>query len=177
MNLKPLLLAALLVTPLAFAQSTPMSSDARSGSPHGSRGSMNKHFMGSDTNKDGAVSREEAQAAFERHFTALDGDKDGKVTQEEMKAAHVNARKLRADGYRAAFDARYKKADLNGDGMLSREEATTGMPRLSRTFDRFDGNKDGQLTTAEIQTAARMHGRRHGGHHGSRHGHHHGPRT
>lgn len=176
MKLKPLLLAALLVTPLAFAQSTPMSSDARSGSPHGGR-SMNKHFMASDANKDGAVSREEAQAAFERHFATLDGDKDGKVTPEEIKRAHVNARKMRADRFRAAFDASYKKADLNGDGVLSREEANAGLPRLSRGFDRLDSDKNGQLTVAEIETAASKHGRRHGGHHGSRHGHHRGPRT
>lgn len=177
MNFKPLLLAALLVAPLAFAQSAPTPAEGQSGSPQGGR-SMNKHFMASDTNKDGAVSREEAQAAFERHFATLDGDKDGKVTPEEIKGAHVSARKMRADRFRAAFDASYKKADLNGDGMLSREEASTGMPRLGRAFDRFDGNKDGQLTTAEIQTVASKHGRRYGEHHGLRHhGHHRGPRT
>ncbi|APV51205.1 hypothetical protein BWI17_16860 [Betaproteobacteria bacterium GR16-43] len=43
-----------------------------------------------------------------------------------------------------------KKADTNGDGMISREEAK-GMPRLAKHFDEIDTNKDGQLSRDEMR--------------------------
>lgn len=48
--------------------------------------------------------------------------------------------------------------DTNGDGFVSREEASTH-PRFAESFDRIDANKDGQLSLDELRSA------RHSGHH------------
>lgn len=170
MNLKPLMIAALLASPLALAQSAPASS-GNTGPTHGQRSGMNHRFMGADVNKDGAVSREEALALFDKHFAAMDQNKDAKITADEMKAARAAVAKERGARYRAAFEARYKKADANQDGTLNRDEIKAGMPRLEKAFERADSNKDGQLSLDEIRLATRAHGR---GQHRNHGGHHHG---
>lgn len=60
-------------------------------------------------------------------------------------------RKMDPEKMEQMFDQRFKAADKNGDGMLSREEAAAGMPRIAEHFDEIDTNKDGKLTVAEIQ--------------------------
>lgn len=51
-------------------------------------------FAKLDADKDGRVSREEANAAprFAQHFDAIDANHDGFVTPDEMKAAHAKHR-------------------------------------------------------------------------------------
>ena len=44
----------------------------------------------------------------------------------------------------------FKKADTNGDGMISREEAKA-MPRLAAHFDEIDANKDGLISADEMR--------------------------
>jgi len=48
---------------------------------------------------------------------------------------------------------RFTKADTNGDGMLTREEAKA-MPRVSSHFDDIDANHDGQVSMDEIRAYA-----------------------
>jgi Ca2+-binding EF-hand superfamily protein len=48
---------------------------------------------------------------------------------------------------------RFTKADTNGDGMLTREEAKA-MPRVSSHFDEIDANHDGQVSMDEIRAYA-----------------------
>lgn len=50
-------------------------------------------------------------------------------------------------------EGHFKRADTDGNGMLSRAEAEKGMPRLARHFDQIDTNKDGQLSRQEIAAA------------------------
>lgn len=88
----------------------------------------------------------------------MDRNLDGKISFEEYRNAMVRR-----------FDAR----DRNGDGFLEGDEfpkewlagadvkAATGkvswdqfVAELQPVFDRFDGNKDGQLETAEIAALA-----------------------
>ena len=52
-----------------------------------------------------------------------------------------------------------KKADTNGDGMISKAEAQAN-PRLAKNFDAIDTNKDGQLSKDEIAAARAAHGRK-----------------
>jgi len=51
---------------------------------------------------------------------------------------------------------RFAKADKNGDGKISRDEASS-MPRLSKDFDKLDANKDGFVTKEELKAAHDAH--------------------
>ena len=44
----------------------------------------------------------------------------------------------------------WEKADANGDGVLSRQEARR-MPRLARHFDAIDSDRDGAITGGEVR--------------------------
>ena len=55
----------------------------------------------------------------------------------------------------ARFQERFKAADADGSGSISREEAKVAMPRLLQNFDAIDANKDGQLSADEMRTAWR----------------------
>jgi Ca2+-binding EF-hand superfamily protein len=45
---------------------------------------------------------------------------------------------------------RFKAADTNGDGKISREEAKA-LPRLAKHFDEIDADHDGQITPDEMR--------------------------
>ena len=50
----------------------------------------------------------------------------------------------------AELKKRFVAADVNQDGLLSREEAKAGMPYVYRNFDQIDTAKTGQVSMAEI---------------------------
>ncbi|HEY4373908.1 MAG TPA: EF-hand domain-containing protein [Burkholderiales bacterium] len=64
----------------------------------------------------------------------------------------VHAQSDRAEKMRERFDARFTKADANGDGKLSKDEAKA-MPRVAKNFDAIDTDHDGFVTKAEIGAA------------------------
>jgi Ca2+-binding EF-hand superfamily protein len=102
-----------------------------------------------DTNGDGMISREEAQALprLAKHFDEIDADHNGQITPEEMRARHDKARA-----------AHWKKIDADGDGRISKAEAQANAPRLFEHFEQIDANKDGFITPDEMKAA---HGKRH----------------
>jgi hypothetical protein len=57
---------------------------------------------------------------------------------------------------------RFKRADTDGNGVLSRAEAEKSLPRLYRRFDHVDANRDGQISLDELAAArkARLERRR-----------------
>ena len=72
-----------------------------------------------------------------------------RARQEECKAT---PEKCRAE-MQARQEERFKAADANKDGRLTRAEAEKGMPLAARNFDRIDTNKDGVLTPQELEAA------------------------
>lgn len=46
--------------------------------------------------------------------------------------------------------ARFKQADTNGDGSISRDEAKA-LPMIAKHFDEIDTNHDGQITADELR--------------------------
>lgn len=113
----------------------------------GGRGDMFKKL---DTNGDGVVTKEEAQAAgaegMAKRFDAMDLNKDGQLTQDEIQ----QSREARRTAMKEKFAADFKAADKNGDGGLSKEEAAA-LPRIAQHFDQLDTNKDGVVTQEELQ--------------------------
>lgn len=174
MNRKTTLLATLLalapVALLAAANTTTTTSPAPA--HRGEHG----FFKKVDTNGDGVISHEEAQAAanarVEKEFATYDLNHDGQITQDEI----ATVREQRRAAMQAKFDARFKQADTNGDGQLSKDEVQAGMPFLARGFDRLDTNKDGELSLDEIKAGrTAMADRMRRGPHGGWRGHGPGP--
>jgi Ca2+-binding EF-hand superfamily protein len=52
---------------------------------------------------------------------------------------------------------RLKAADTNADGMISRDEAKAGLPRIFANFDAIDANKDGFITFDELKAYHQQH--------------------
>jgi hypothetical protein len=83
--------------------------------------------------------------------------KEMKANFEKRRAeCQANPEKCRAERT-ARFEQRFKGADADGNGTISRAEAEKAMPRLARHFDRVDANKDGQVTRDEIMAARKAH--------------------
>lgn len=114
--------------------------------PGGGPPSPDRMFEMLDLNKDGEITREEAEAAREQRFQAADTNGDGLLSREEMSAA----REARAAERQ---ERRFAKLDTNEDGLLSPEEMAAG-PRGERRegmFDRVDENGDGKITREEAE--------------------------
>jgi Ca2+-binding EF-hand superfamily protein len=126
-------IAALLVTALAQAGDLP---------PPGKGG------YPMDADKDGLVTRDEAKdyPMLTAQFDAADANKDGKLDTAEMDA-HRNA--MRADG-RAKARERWKAADTDGDGAISRKEAEASMPGVAERFKKFDADGNGKIEREEL---------------------------
>jgi Ca2+-binding EF-hand superfamily protein len=66
------------------------------------------------------------------------------------KATHKEVKERRADN-RPEWEKQFKAADKNGDGGLSKDEATAakGFGQVKKNFDAMDTNHDGKVTIAE----------------------------
>lgn len=153
-------LSHLLVTAAGLMIGGSALADHHGGGMHGHYGKEGRMPMFGlfDENKDGKLSRDEVQRGVDKMFTEVDTNKDGLISQDEMRAHH----KSMHGKMQSQMQERWKAADKDGDGALSRAEVDAGqMPMLSRDFDRLDANKDGKLTSDELRNA--MMQRRHGG--------------
>lgn len=137
--MKRLLIAAAAVTALAV-QALP--SPAAEGTPDATARSASD------------MTPAERKARFEQWC------KDNPEKCREMKAKAEQRRefcKAEPEKCRAEMEARqeerFKKADANGDGRLTREEAQKGVPAIARNFESIDANKDGVVTLEELRAA------------------------
>ena len=156
------ILSLLSITAAAWAQTPPAANDERR--PAVSREQYKQRFEAefkkADTDGDGALSKAEVEKAMPRlarDFAAIDANKDGKLTQDEIRT-YMQTRMAAHHGGKGGeqgkqyFDERFKKADTDGDGALSKAEAEKSMPRLARDFDAIDANKDGKVTQDELRS-------------------------
>ena len=108
------------------------------------------HFSKADINGDGKLSRAEVEKTMPQlllKFESMDADKDGQLSRGEFdawKKAHRSENLAKAG-------SRFKHADSDGVGAISRAEAEKHAPRLARKFDQIDSNKDGKLTQDELR--------------------------
>ena len=76
---------------------------------------------------------------------------EAKMKEREAQCK-ADPEKCRAE-MQAKSAERFKLADTNKDGRLTREEAEKGMPGVARRFDQIDTNKDGVVTMQELEAA------------------------
>jgi outer membrane lipoprotein SlyB len=111
-------------------------------------------FRKADLNDSGGLSKVELDKAasallkpIKDNFAAIDADKDGQVTPAEYEG-HL----ARGD---EKFQAKFKQADLNDSGGLSKAElgkvSATELDVLRKNFDTIDADRDGHATLAEYQ--------------------------
>lgn len=101
-----------------------------------------------DANGDGIVTREEARTypRLSADFDAADTNKDGQLDAAEMSA---HRERMRTE-MRAKADERWKAADADGDGAITRAEAEASMPHMAQRFETFDANGDGKVSRDEM---------------------------
>jgi hypothetical protein len=119
------------------------------------------HFAEVDANKDGAITKEEADAfrgakrgeLRDKRFAALDTDKNGQISRQEFDAPRADKG---GDGHRMhgrhhrgmmmGHGKMFARADADSDGKVTLSEATG---KALEMFDRADANKDGTVTPEE----------------------------
>lgn len=110
-------------------------------------------FLDLDTNRDGAIERDEvppsARASFDRLLKHGDDNHNGKLEVEEYRAILVDLRDFSEQAKKKAIE-RFKAMDKDGDGKVSRDEFTGPKAR----FDVLDRDGDGDLTQQELLAGA-----------------------
>lgn len=56
-----------------------------------------------------------------------------------------------AEQARRYMDARFREADTDGNGSLSKQEAERRMPYVAQNFAAIDADRNGQVSAAELQ--------------------------
>jgi hypothetical protein len=116
---------------------------------HESRGGHMSAMLGMvDADKDGKVTRAEADAFRDAQMAKFDADANGSLNQDEYIA-------LMEDFRRQMKLARFKQHDADGDGSISKDEM---VGHMSMMFERMDRNNDGVIEGDEMRR----------GHHGER---------
>ena len=83
---------------------------AMHGGGHGGMGMMMLKMA--DTNKDGAVSRDEFVATHAKHFDMMDANHDGKLTKAERQAAHDKMRAMHGKRGGGGMRGDHKMGDM-----------------------------------------------------------------
>lgn len=81
------------------------------------------------------------------NFDSIDTDKSGSLSKAELTAWFEQ----RQEQARLELQERVKKADTDGNGLLTREEAKLGLPHLYEHFEFVDANGDGSISLAELE--------------------------
>ncbi|MBI1174261.1 MAG: calcium sensor EFh [Sideroxydans sp.] len=111
-------------------------------------GSFDESFRHVDTDHDGQLSMVETERnapGLALRFALIDSNHDGQLSEREIHN-FVNAFVAEQ---RKKSAKRFKGADKDGNGALSKEEAKA-LPGVFAHYDEMDANHDGQLTLREI---------------------------
>ena len=110
-------------------------------------------FLELDANADTVIERDEvperARDAFDRLLKLGDDDHDGRLQAAEMRALGSKLRDLGGPEAGGDSDRKFRAADKDGDGTLSRDE----FPAPAALFDRLDLDGDGKISREEAGRA------------------------
>lgn len=123
---------------------------------------VKEFFAETDSNKDGALTKEEAKAQMaerrmdriEDHFKAMDSNNDGSISRDEFMAGHKAMEGKHGghgDGDMPASPAHGASPPMKMHGGM---DMKMGMKMGERLFDKADANNDGKVTLAEALKAA-----------------------
>ncbi len=114
------------------------------GGHHGMRGERGgERFAQLDADKDGKVTKAEAEAAQAARFAEIDTNKNGVLETAELTAHHQTKRTKH-------MAERFASLDTDGNGTLSLSEVP---PFMADRFETVDANGDGAVTAEEMKAA------------------------
>ncbi len=143
---------AILPLPLQAAESTRA---LKSGKPDTRRTQTRRstQLERADHDGSGTLSRDEVRAGAPRlldRFDGIDVNHDGELSPQEIRTwSRSHAQQRGRDG-QTALVTHFARADADGNGLLSRDEARAHLPRVAARFDRIDANHDGVITVEEF---------------------------
>lgn len=160
-----LVTAALLAAGLVAGVATAQQAQTPDQTPDQSSRWMTQ-LMLMDTDKDGQITKAEADTYRAEQQKAMDANGDGTISMDEMKAGMARMMGVEPTGRVGQMgEMRFAKLDTNGDGALSADEMAADN-RFTRIFKRIDQNGDGTLGKEELAQAqawAQEHrGKKHG---------------
>ena len=105
------------------------------------------------------VTKSEVSAKLDADYADMDTNKDGKLTAAEIDARLVKSAEAKIEMLKKERDAAFAKLDANGDGNISHAEFNekAKLPTIKDAdakpfLDRFDANKDGEISLEEFRT-------------------------
>lgn len=101
-----------------------------------------------DRDKDGKLSKEEAQGPIAQNFAALDTNKDGFLDRSELRVFAARVAPFQGGNPGGPPGPDFDALDRNADGRLTREELK-GTP-FAGPFDEIDTNRDGKIDRKEF---------------------------
>jgi Ca2+-binding EF-hand superfamily protein len=138
---------AMLSPPLQAADSTKAVKSDKAGTRRSTQ------LARADRDGSGTLSRDEVRAGAPRlldQFDSIDVNHDAELSPQEIRIWSRSHAQQRGRDARTALVTHFTRADADGNGLLSRDEAAARLPRVAAKFDRVDANHDGVVTVDEF---------------------------
>lgn len=112
-------------------------------------GDFRRRLMQFDDDGDGKIDRDEAPEQFLQRFGQIDSNDDGFIDQSELNSAQPPPR-FPGAGLAGGRMRMFEQMDANGDGKLTRDEASGPM---AARFESMDSNRDGAVDRTEMESS------------------------
>ena len=102
-----------------------------------------------------ASAEEGLQQTLNLNFSPENREKLRRALDDYARSVDENHEKIEArrKAMHESIEARFLDADTDGDGMVTRQEATEKLPQIARHFNQVDTNEDGAITIDELEEA------------------------